>query len=516
MRSGARRSSDVIGEIVGSYRILDLLSAGGMGTVYRAEHTLLGRIAAVKVLHPEMCANKEVVNRFFNEAKATTAIKHSGIVEIFDFGYMTSGHAYLVMEFLEGMPLSARMKERGPVSEGEAAMILRGVCSALIAAHNKGIVHRDLKPDNIFVIADPESPLGVRCKLLDFGIAKLTDIGMAGTATKTGAVMGTPTYMSPEQCRGTGDVDHRADLYSLGCILYQLLTGRPPFVMAGAGELIGAHLYMKPDSPRHHAPGISSETETLVMTLLDKDPNARVQSARELSAYLGSIARSGGWTPVAEPGASMQIASAMQQTRLSSMPTPAPVFTPVAPLTPYVTGAVSSQEPTTLSSAISHSSVAPVATRRSRVPILIGLAAGGLAIAGVVAFTSLRGASSERGEQAATPAAAPTPASARTGAPESASTSTPAPEPPAAPTPAPAPASAPVAAPPAVEAVAPVPPPVAPVTEPPVAAAKKPRVTPAPRPSKPAVTAPKPNKPTVTPPKPAPPKPAPGLIESDL
>ena len=126
------------------------------------------------------------------------------------------------MEFLEGMSLARRVKERGLSSEGEAAMLLRGVCSALSAAHAKGIVHRDLKPDNIFLIPDPDSPLGERPKILDFGIAKLTDIGLAGSATKTGAVMGTPTYMSPEQCKGTGEVDHRADLYSLGCIFYEL------------------------------------------------------------------------------------------------------------------------------------------------------------------------------------------------------------------------------------------------------------------------------------------------------
>ncbi len=485
----------MIGEIVGSYRILDLLSAGGMGTVYRAEHTLLGRIAAVKVLHPEMCANKEVVNRFFNEAKATTAIKHTGIVEIFDFGYMSSGHAYLVMEFLEGMPLSARMKERGRVSEGEAAMILRGVCSALAAAHNKGIVHRDLKPDNLFVVPDPESPLGIRCKLLDFGIAKLTDIGMAGSATKTGAVMGTPTYMSPEQCRGTGDVDHRADLYSLGCIFYQLLTGRPPFVQLGAGELIGAHLYMKPESPRHHVPGISSETETLVMRLLDKDPSARVQSARELASHLGSIAQGGGWSPMAEPGISMQMVSATQQTRPSNMPTPVPVFTPVTPLTPYITGAVSDQEPTTLSSAVSHSSVAPVAAKRSRLPIVIGLAVGALAIGGVVAFTSLRGPSTKTGEAAATPTPPPAP--------------TPAPDP--VPAPPPVLAPQPTPAPPAVEAVTPVEVPPPPAVASPVAPANKPKAKPAAKPNKPAVVAPKPIKPVVTPP-----KPAPGLIESDL
>src|ERR1041385_2104891 len=209
----------MIGQTVGSFRITAKVSVGGMGTIYRAEHTLIGKAAAVKVLHPELTGNRDIVNRFFNEAKATTAIQHPGIVEVFDFGYLASGHAFLVMEFLDGESLARRIKGHGISSEGEAAMLLRAVCSALAAAHAKGIVHRDLKPDNIFMVPDPDAALGVRPKLLDFGIAKLTDIGLAGSATKTGAVMGTPTYMSPEQCKGTGDVDHRADLYSLGCIL---------------------------------------------------------------------------------------------------------------------------------------------------------------------------------------------------------------------------------------------------------------------------------------------------------
>src|SRR5580704_14717641 len=151
-----------------------------MGTVYKAEHSLLGKLAAVKVLHPELRGNEEVVNRFFNEAKATTFIKHPGIVEVFDFGYLPSGDGYLIMEFLEGESLANALKLRGQLNEGEAAMLLRGVCSALAAAHAKGIVHRDLKPDNIFLCPDPDSPLGERPKLLDFGIAKLSDASLAG------------------------------------------------------------------------------------------------------------------------------------------------------------------------------------------------------------------------------------------------------------------------------------------------------------------------------------------------
>ncbi len=290
----------VIGANAGNYRILSKISDGGMGAVYRAEHVLIGRPVAIKVLLPELTANREIVNRFFNEAKATTAIKHPGIVEVFDFGYLENGLAYIVMELLEGMTLAQRARTLGTMNEGEAAALLRSVCGALAAAHDKGIVHRDLKPDNIFLIPDLETG-GERPKLLDFGIAKLTDLGNASAATKTGAVMGTPTYMSPEQCRGSGDVDHRADLYSLGCIYYQLLTGRPPFATQSAGEVIGMHLYMQPDPPSRHHPGISPDTEALVMALLAKDPAQRPQTARDLASILQQLAHAHGWISASSP-----------------------------------------------------------------------------------------------------------------------------------------------------------------------------------------------------------------------
>ena len=287
--------AEPIGQTVGNYTILRKLSTGGMGTVYYAEHALIGRSAAVKVLHPELSGSKEIVNRFFNEAKATTSIKHPGIVEVFDYGYLASGDGYIIMEFLEGMSLARRLKKGGRYSEGEAAMLVRGIFSALSAAHQKGIVHRDLKPDNIFLVEDAEAPIGERPKVLDFGIAKLTDIGLAGEGTKTGAVMGTPTYMSPEQCRGTGNVDHRADLYSLGCILYELMCGRPPFKNLGAGELIGAHQHLKPSPPSKHNPSISPDMEALIVSLLDKNPANRVQSAPDLGRLLAKIAAKHGY-----------------------------------------------------------------------------------------------------------------------------------------------------------------------------------------------------------------------------
>lgn len=286
----------MIGTTVGSYRITHKVSVGGMGTVYKAQHTLIGKLAAVKVLHPELRNNREVVNRFFNEAKATTQIKHPGIVEIFDFGYLPSGDGYIVMEFLEGVSLARRMR-KGKMPEGKAAVLLKSVCSALAAAHAKHIVHRDLKPDNIFLCPDPDQPSGERPKLLDFGIAKLSDIGLmgSGSATKTGAVMGTPTYMAPEQCSGAGLIDHRADLYALGCIFYELLCGVPPFQAEGAGALLGMHLYVEPTPPTTHEPSITATAEALILGLLDKKPENRPQTAVELGNRLAAIAQTAGW-----------------------------------------------------------------------------------------------------------------------------------------------------------------------------------------------------------------------------
>ena len=206
-----------------------MIGRGGMGAVYAGEHVLLGRSAAIKVLLPELSQKQDVVMRLFNEARAATAIRHPGIIEVYDFGWTPEGAAFIVMEHLEGETLGRRAS-RARLRWQSALAIARQIAGALAAAHGKGIVHRDLKPDNIFLVSDPEVPGGERIKLLDFGIAKLAGESSATVnVTETGSVMGTPTYMAPEQCRGVA-VDHRADLYSLGCIVFELCTGRPPFV----------------------------------------------------------------------------------------------------------------------------------------------------------------------------------------------------------------------------------------------------------------------------------------------
>jgi serine/threonine protein kinase len=280
--STPRSSTGEVGSVVGHYRITRTLNTGGMGSVFRAEHELLGKPAAIKLLRDELSTNPEMIERFFNEARAATAIRHPGIVDVFDFGYHEDGRAYLVMEFLEGQTLAARL-ERGRMTEVAAAVIARGIASALAAAHGRNIIHRDLKPENVFLVPDPDMPTGERPKVLDFGIAKLVDDpSFRASQTQTGALMGTPMYMAPEQARAAAAIDPRADLYSLGCMLYEMLTGGPPFVAEGAGEIIALQMFGVPEPPSAHLAVISPDMDAIVMRLLEKDPEARYQNAFEV------------------------------------------------------------------------------------------------------------------------------------------------------------------------------------------------------------------------------------------
>jgi serine/threonine-protein kinase len=264
--------------MLGQYRVTGTLGRGGMGVVHVAEHALLGRRAAIKVLRSELSQNQDAVTRFFNEARALAAIHHPGIVDVYDFGWTPDGAAFLVMEHLEGESLTRR-SARSPFRWPAALAIARQIAGALAAAHAKGIVHRDLKPDNVFLVPDPEVPGGERIKLLDFGIAKLAATSSTPhSLTRTGAVIGTPTYMAPEQCRGVA-VDHRADLYALGCVIYELCCGRPPFVGEGSGDILVAHITMPVPAMSNTNPEIPQMVETLVRRLLAKAPGDRLQTA---------------------------------------------------------------------------------------------------------------------------------------------------------------------------------------------------------------------------------------------
>jgi eukaryotic-like serine/threonine-protein kinase len=268
------------GYAIGAYRVVEPLGDGGMGMVYVAEHTLIGKRVAVKVLRGEYGATPQLVERFFNEARVTTAIRHPGIVEVFDFGYTDTAQPYIVMELLEGQSLAARLADGEKVKVLEALAIARGIASALSAAHARAIVHRDLKPDNVFLVREAD---GDRVKLLDFGIAKL-GCDPTVSRTRTGLLLGTPQYMSPEQCRGASACDHRSDLYSLGCVLFEMLAGSAPFT-GDLTELLNGHLYTPP--PALDAPPMIS---ALVASLLAKDVEQRPASAAVVVRELDRLA----------------------------------------------------------------------------------------------------------------------------------------------------------------------------------------------------------------------------------
>ncbi|HMG19724.1 MAG TPA: protein kinase, partial [Kofleriaceae bacterium] len=279
----------MVGVVIGSYQLVRKLGEGGMGAVYLGQHQLLGRRAAIKVLLPELSARPDIVNRFFNEARAVTSISDPGIVQVFDFGYHTDGSAFIVMEYLEGEPLDRRLARFGRIAAPQALRLARQVATSLAAAHAQQIVHRDLKPENIFLVHDAEVASGERSKILDFGIAKLSDNHPGKLKTHAGALMGTPVYMSPEQCRGLVEVDHRSDIYSLGCVLFHLLTGRPPFDGEAPGDIMSAHIREPAPVASSRAPEIAPSIDALVMRCLAKAPAERFQTMLELTAALGAV-----------------------------------------------------------------------------------------------------------------------------------------------------------------------------------------------------------------------------------
>jgi len=282
------------GTKIGPYVITGELGEGGMGVVYRATHALLNRPAAIKVLRPELGGHSAVLDRFLNEARATTAIRHPGIVEVYDFGHTENGCAYIAMELLDGESLAQRIERRGKLPVVEALAIARRIAAPLAVAHELGIVHRDLKPDNVFVMSDREG--GEQVKLLDFGIAKLET---AVVRTTVGLVLGTPSYMAPEQCLGQPDCDHRVDLYALGCILYELISGAPPFGRGGSmTDLMAAHI----NAPVPPAPlqALDPEISRLIRRLLAKSPAERPRTATEV---VFEIDRFLATTPAPQPGA---------------------------------------------------------------------------------------------------------------------------------------------------------------------------------------------------------------------
>ncbi len=284
------RAGALTGQRFGSYRIVAPLGAGGMGAVHVAEHVLIGKKVAIKVLLPQLSQSRDSVSRFFNEARSAASIRDPGIVDVFDFGYDAQDNAYIVMELLEGESLRAHLAHTPRPPLAFVVSVGKQIARATQAAHAQRIVHRDLKPDNVYLVHDPEMALGFRVKVLDFGIAKLgAEAGASLVVTKNGALLGTPHYMSPEQCRGVGEVDARADVYALGCILDELVAGHPPFAKGGMGMIVSAHIYEPVPPLSTLVPGVNPALEAVVMRALAKDPGARQAAMAELLVELNGI-----------------------------------------------------------------------------------------------------------------------------------------------------------------------------------------------------------------------------------
>ncbi|HEX4451400.1 MAG TPA: serine/threonine-protein kinase [Kofleriaceae bacterium] len=272
-RESAVESSELaVGTDVGGYVIEDVIGQGGMGVVYAATHPLIGKRAAVKVLRPELSTDVRAVERFITEARSVNQIGHPNIVDIFAFGTLPDGRNYYVMDLLVGESLRTRLKRTGALHVSEAAHVVDEISSALIAAHGKGIIHRDLKPDNVFMMS--AAGRWPEVKLLDWGLAKLLS-PTSKFRTVTGALLGTPVYMSPEQARAADTVDVRTDIYSLGVIAYELISGIAPFKRSTSMETLLAHAEEQVPPLADKVPGLPDELVQLIEAMLGKEPDER-------------------------------------------------------------------------------------------------------------------------------------------------------------------------------------------------------------------------------------------------
>ncbi|GAB4568363.1 MAG: hypothetical protein Tsb0020_21730 [Haliangiales bacterium] len=312
---------------LGRYRIVRKLAEGGMGAVYVAMHELMDREVVIKVLLPEMSQKRDIVKRFFNEARSAGKLNHPGIVAIHDLDYDQYGRAYIVMERLHGENLQERLDSVGAMSLESAVDIIRQIASAVGAAHKREIIHRDLKPANIFLVRDPENPARERVKVLDFGLAKLA-VRKGTQLTKKNDFFGTPAYMAPEQCQDVATVGHHADIYAIGCMFYACLCGHPPF-RGGTVEVLFAHMREAPPRPDHISPGVPGWISDIVMQLLEKRVEDRIDSCAALVRALDSGVQRASIGTVSDARMLSELATTQREHSLAAIESPYPTQPPL-------------------------------------------------------------------------------------------------------------------------------------------------------------------------------------------
>lgn len=359
--------------VAGKYRLTRLLGKGGMGSVWEGQHISLGTRVAVKFIESDYINSQEARSRFVNEARAAATLSSKHVVKVFDHGVMDDGRPYIVMEFLNGEPLDRRLERLQRLPLPDTAKIVVGVARALTRAHQSGIVHRDLKPENVFLVWDEEDKADL-VKVVDFGIAKFTDQSMGiSSSTRTGSVLGTPFYMSPEQARGLKSVDYRSDLWSLGVIVFRCVTGQLPFSGEAVGDLLVKLCTAPVPMPSSVLAGLPPTFDQFIARALAREPSERFTTAEELSNALCNVANL--------PATGAQASAGLPLAQMTTMPADIRGSSPAL----AQSGARRALGAADLTGAPTYSTLAPGGSRGKKVAVVLVAAAAAVGVAALIA-----------------------------------------------------------------------------------------------------------------------------------